>query len=193
MTVLTVVQKDGVAAIAADTMSTQGSTKLPAGFEREGSKIIPVNGSYIACAGSSANMLVLKSLVRNHAQEFDLSSVDSIFETFRKLQKVLVEDYYVKTEEDDEYQEYESNQLEMLIADGTGIYEHGSYREVIQLQRFWATGSGYRVALGAMEALYDDSHLSAKEIAERGVQIACLFDKNCGLPLESYEVQLKTS
>ena len=193
MTTLTVVEKDGMAAIAADTMSTQGSCKLPAKFKRGGSKIIPVNGSYIASAGTSTNMLVLRSLVRNRAQEFDLSSADSIFETFRKFHKVLVDEYYVKTDADDDDQEYESNQLNILIADETGIYEQMSYREVNQYERFWATGSGFRFALGAMEASYDDPSLSAKEIAERGVQIGCLFDEGSGLPLESYEIKLNSS
>ena len=193
MTTLTVVQKDGVAAVAADTQITGGSVKCPPGFQRGGSKIVPVNGSYIAVSGSTANTLVLRSLVKNRAQEFDLSSGDSIFETFRKLHKTLVDDYYVKTEQDDDNQEYESNQLSILIAGGTGIYEQQSYREVIQFERFWATGSGYRFALGAMEALYDDASLSAVEIAEQGVRIACQFDVNSGLPIESYVVKLETS
>ena len=193
MTTLTVVQKQGVAAIAADTISTVGSLRLPAGFERGGSKIIPVDGSYIASAGSTAHGLVLKSLVRTRSEEFDLSSVDSIFETFRKLHRSLVDDYYVKTEEDDDDQEYESNQLHILVANSTGVYELGGDREVIQYERFWAIGSGNDYALGAMEALYDDPSLSAKEVAERGVQIGCQFDIYSGLPVESYEIKLTTS
>lgn len=193
MTTLTVVQKDGVAAIAADTISTQGSSKLPAGFTTGHSKIIPVNGNYIAVTGSTASNLVLRNLVKSRAKDFDLSSIDSIFETFRKLHKVFVDDFYVKTKEDDDTQEYESNQLDILIAGGTGIYQQGSYREVVQFERFWAIGSGDDFALGAMEAIYDDASLSAVEIAEQGVRIACQFDIYSGLPVDSYAVKLETS
>jgi hypothetical protein len=41
-----------------------------------------------------------------------------------------------------------------------------------------------------MEALYEDASLSTKEIAERGVQMGCMFDAGSSLPLESYEVKL---
>ena len=190
MTTLTVVQKGGVVAIAADSLSTQGSWKRPVGFTRGASKILSVNGSYIASAGWAAHMAVSQSLVRSRPEEFDLSSVDSIFETFRNLHKTLVDDYYLKTEEEDDDQPYESSQFTVLIANSTGIYEVQEYRQVIQCERSWALGSGCEFALGAMEALYEDASLSAKEIAERGVQMGCMFDAGSSLPLESYEVKL---
>ncbi len=61
---------------------------------------------------------------------------------------------------------------------------------MIQCERSWALGSGCEFALGAMEALYEDASLSTKEIAERGVQMGCMFDAGSSLPLESYEVKL---
>lgn len=193
VTTLTVVQKDGTVAIAADQMSTLGAIRRPATFKLRGSKIIPVNDSFIASAGYSAHGLVINSLAKTHAEDFDLSSADAIFDTFRKLQKTLVDDYFLKTDEDDDEQPYESNQLHILIANSTGIYELQSYREVAQIDRFWSIGSGAEFAMGAMEAIYEDGSRSAKEIAERGVEVGCLFDTGSGLPVESYEIAMKKS
>ena len=191
MSTLTVVQKNGVAAIAADQMSKKGSCKCPAAYQSRPTKIVRLEDSFIGVTGSTAHIRVVQSLVHNHANRFDLSSVDSIFETFRGLHKVLVEDYHLLTKEDDDEQPYESSQLFLLIANNTGIYEVQGYREVIKYERFWAIGCGYAFALGAMEALYGNDNLSAQQIAERGVEIACLFDEASGPPVESYTIALR--
>lgn len=190
MSVLTIVQKDGVVAIAADLLSTQGSCKVPASHKAHPGKIVQINDSFIGVTGSTAHIRVLESLASNHASEFDLSSQSAVFETLRKLHSRLVENYFLRTDEDDDDQPYDSSQLNLLIANRTGIYEVQGYREVMQYQKFWATGSGYRFSLGAMEALYEDERWSAKELAERGVEVGCLFDDSSGLPLESYTVKL---
>jgi ATP-dependent HslUV protease, peptidase subunit HslV len=191
MSTLTVVQKNGVAAIAADQMSKKGSCKCPAGYESHPSKIVRLENSFIGVVGSTAHIRVVQSLVKNHADKLDLNSVDSIFETFRGIHKLLVDDYYLLTKEDDDEQPYESSQLNLLIANSTGIYEVQGYREIMQYERFWAIGCGFRFALGAMEALYGARELSAQQIAERAVEIACLFDDASGLPVESHMIPLK--
>jgi len=191
MSTLTIVQKDGIAALAADQMTTRGSCKCPAEHKSFPSKIVRVGESWIGAAGSVAHIRVLRSLARYHADQFDLCSVDSIFETFRRLHRLLINDYYLLTKEDDDEQPYQSSHLSLLIANSTGIYEVEGYREVTQYERFWATGSGYDFAVGAMAALYDERDLSAREIAQRGVESGCRFDRGSGPPVEAYVVPLR--
>jgi ATP-dependent HslUV protease subunit HslV len=191
MSTITVVQKNGMAAIAADQMTTMGSCRCPGPYKSHPTKIIRLGDSLIGVAGSTAHIRVVQSLAKHHAKKFDFRSIDSVFETFRSIHKLLVDDYYLLTKEDDNEQPYQSSQLQLLIANRTGIYEVQGYREVIKYERFWATGSGYRFALGAMEALYSNDNLSAQQIAERGVEIACLFDDATGPPVESHTIRLR--
>jgi ATP-dependent HslUV protease subunit HslV len=190
---ITAVQKNGMVAIAADQMTTQGSCKCLGPYKSHPTKIIRLRDSFIGVAGSTAHMGVIRSLAENYARKFDLSSVSAIFESFRSIHKLLVDDYYLLTKEDDNKQPYESNQMNLLIVNSTGIYEVQGYREVIQYERFWSTGSGSDYAVGAMEAIYTNTDLSAQQVAERGVEVGCLFDDASGLPVESYAIRLRST
>lgn len=190
MSTITVVQKKGMVAMAADQMTTQGSCKCPAPYRHNPTKIIRLGDSLIGVAGSTAHQRVMESLANNHSRKFDLGSVSAIFESFRRVHRLLVDGYHLLTREDDSKQPYESSQLNLLIANRTGIYEVQGYREVIQYERFWSTGSGSDYAVGAMEALYDNGDLSAQQVAERGVEVGCQFDDASGPPVESYVIPL---
>ena len=191
MSTITIVQKDGSAAIAADLMTKMGSCKCPARHKSHPTKIVRLGDSLIGVVGSTAHIRVVQSLARNHADRMNLCSVDAIFETFRSLHKLLVDDYHLLTKEDDDEQPYESSQMNLLIANSTGIYEVQGYREVTQFERFWATGSGRDFALGAMEAVYENKDLSAQHVAEQGVEAGCTFDAGSGPPVESHVISLQ--
>jgi ATP-dependent HslUV protease subunit HslV len=190
MSTITAVQKNGMVAIAADQMTSSGSRKCLAEYRSHPTKIVHIGESLIGVAGSTAHLRVLESLARNHADKFDLNSTEAIFETFRRFHKLLVEEYYLLTEETDEAQPYQSTQMNILIANRRGLYEVQGYREVMQYEKFWATGSGEDFALGAMEVLYNTPDLTAQQIAEKGVEVGCRFDDGSGLPVESYAVEL---
>jgi len=192
MSTLVVVQKGSVAAIAADQQTgADEDTKCLAQYKAHPTKIVRVGESYVGVSGLTAHMRVLQSLARKYADRFDLSSTDSIFETFRGLHSVLVDEYYLTTDDNEDCQAYQSNHLNLLIANSSGIYEVQSYREVIKYTKFWATGSGFAFALGAMEALYDQTDMSARNIAEKGVAASCLFDRASGPPIDCFTVDLK--
>jgi len=106
-----------------------------------------------------------------------------IFSTLLSLHKEMKKTYFLDTNENED-QPVESNQLDLIIINKNGLFSAASYREVNQYHTFWAIGSGKRIALGAMHALYD-LNLSAKEIAEAGVKAASEFDDGCSLPLET--------
>lgn len=188
MTTLVVVRKNHVAAIAADSLTTFGDTRLSAEFDRTYDKIVHYKGNYIGLCGSAAHQLVFESLLAKQ-DDLDFSTKRAIFETFRKLHPILKEQHFLnpKEEEDDPY---ESTQVTALIANPNGIFGVYSMREVFEYTRFWAVGSGREFALGAMHTQYDQLN-SAEAVAEIGVNAGATFDKNSSLPLTLFTVALK--
>ena len=188
MTTLVVVRKNHAAAIAADSLTTFGDTRLSAEFDRTYDKIVRYKGNYIGLCGSAAHQLVFESLLAKH-DDLDFSTKHAIFETFRKLHPILKEQHFLnpKEEEDDPY---ESTQVTALIANPNGIFGVYSMREVFEYTRFWAVGSGREFALGAMHSQYD--HLkTAEAVAESGIDAGATFDKNSALPLTMFTLALK--
>jgi ATP-dependent protease HslVU (ClpYQ) peptidase subunit len=188
MTTLVVVRKNSAAAIAADSLTTFGDTRLSAEFDRTYDKIVDYKGTYIGLCGSAAHQLVFESLLAKH-DDLDFSTKRAIFETFRKLHPILKEQHFLnpKEEEDDPY---ESTQVTALIANPNGIFGVYSMREVFEYTRFWAIGSGREFALGAMLSQYDQLK-TAEAVAEAGINAGATFDKNSALPLTMFTVALR--
>jgi len=188
MTTLVVVRKNREAAIAADSLTTFGDTRLSAEFDSAYDKIVQYRGSYIGLCGSAAHQLVFESLLEKHV-DLDFSTKRAIFETFRKLHPILKEQHFLnpKEEEDDPY---ESTQMTALIANPNGIFGVYSMREVFEYTRFWAVGSGREFALGAMHTQYARLKAAAA-IAEIGIEAGAVFDKNSAMPMTVFTVALK--
>jgi ATP-dependent protease HslVU (ClpYQ) peptidase subunit len=180
MTTIAVVKKGGEIAIAADTLTTFGSTRVPQHYKGEHAKILKFGDNHIGICGSSAHHLAVTSLLARETS-LDLTSRQAVFETFRHLHPRLKEEYFLNPKEEDDAP-YESSQLEALIANPHGIFSIFSYREAFEYDRFWAVGSGYRYALGAMFALYERLD-SAAEIAHAGALAGCEFDTASDAPI----------
>jgi ATP-dependent HslUV protease, peptidase subunit HslV len=187
MTTIVVARKNGIAAIAADTLTTFGNIRLSAARDASHDKILQIAGSYIGVCGSAAHHLVLASLLAKRP-EAQLSSKTEIFETFRKLHPVLKEECFLNPKEDEE-DPYESSQITALIANASGIYGIYSMREVFEYTQFWAIGSGHEFALGAMQHAYT-RYEHAEEIAQAGIEAGITFDKNSAAPITLYTVAL---
>ena len=187
MTTLVVVRKGGTVAIAADSLTTFGDTRLAAVHDRAYEKIVRYQDTYIGLCGSAAHQLVFESLLAKH-DKLDFSHRAGIFETFRMLHPILKEQHFLnpKEEEDDPY---ESTQITALIANAKGIFGVYSMREVFEYTQFWAAGSGREFALGAMHALYARLR-TAEAIAKVGVDAGAEFDKNSALPFTMFTVKL---
>jgi ATP-dependent HslUV protease subunit HslV len=187
MTTLVAVRKKGEIAIAADSLTTFGDTRLSAQFDRTSDKIVRYKGTYIGLCGSAAHQLVFESLLAKHG-ELDFSTKAGIFETFRKLHPILKEQHFLnpKEEEDDPY---ESTQVTALVANEHGIFGVYSMREVFEYTRFWAVGTGREFALGAMHSQYSRLRTAAA-IAAAGIDAGATFDKNSGLPMTLYTLAL---
>lgn len=188
MTTIVAVKKDGVISIAADSQSTFGDTRLAALDDARWNKIFQHGDNYFAICGSAAHDLVLQSALKK-IKKLDFSNRAAIFESFRKLHGKLKDDFFLKTEEEED-DAYESSQMTVLIANAHGIFGVYSLREVYEFERFWAIGSGRDYAIGAMSAIYDQSN--ANEIAKVGVETGCMFDVASSLPMTTYSVEVQS-
>lgn len=180
MTTLAVVRKGNTVAIAADSLTTFGDTRLSDSFDAASDKMVRHGETVIALCGSAAHQLVYENLFSTE-KELNFNSKAEIFETFRKLHAKLKDQLYLNPKEEDE-DAYESTHITALIANPSGIYGIYSMREVFEFKKFWAAGSGREYALGAMSTMYDKLD-SAEAIARVGIEAGCLFDKNSALPM----------
>jgi ATP-dependent protease HslVU (ClpYQ) peptidase subunit len=187
MTTLVVVRKGGSVAIAADSLTTFGDTRLAAVHDRTYDKIVRFRDTYIGLCGSAAHQLVFESLLNKHG-DLDFSTKAGIFETFRKLHPILKEQHFLNPKEEDD-DPYESTQITALIANGSGIFGVYSMREVFEYTQFWAAGSGREFALGAMHSLHGRLR-TPEAVAKAGVEAGAMFDKNSALPLTLYTLPL---
>lgn len=187
MTTIVAVKKNGVVAIAADTLTTFGNTRLHASQDASHDKILKIGDSHIGVCGSAAHHLVLASLLAKSA-DVQLNSKAAIFETFRKLHPILKEECFLNPKEDED-DPYESSQITALIVNATGIYGIYSMREVFEYTQYWAIGSGHEFSLGAMHHAY--AHYdNAEDIARAGVEAGIAYDKNSAAPITLYNIEL---
>ena len=187
MTTIVAVRKNGIVAIAADTLTTFGNTRLPAAMDSSHDKILHLGDSHVGVCGSAAHHLVLANLL-SKSPDVQLNSKKAIFETFRKLHPVLKEECFLNPKEDEE-DPYESSQITALIINASGLYGIFSMREVFEYTQYWAIGSGHEFALGAMQHAYPRFD-NAVDIARAGVEAGIAFDKNSSAPITLYTVTL---
>lgn len=188
MSTLVVVKKNGIACIAADTMTCFGSNKQQATYDAHPSKILSVGESYLGLVGSAAHNIVIESLFSRKKKIPKFQSRLEVFEVFRKLHRRLKEEYFLNPKEDDN-DPYESSQMDMFIANRYGLFGIYSLREVFEYNKFWALGSGGEYALGAMYATYERFD-KASDIARVGVEAGIEFDDGSGGPINSCCVDL---
>ncbi|MBI2925619.1 MAG: hypothetical protein HYY24_07940 [Verrucomicrobia bacterium] len=191
MSTIVVVKKAGVACIAADTLTTLGNTKESARYIEQPTKIVKVGESYIASVGHASWELVLRSYFSDRKRKRDFHSTLAIFETVREMHRFLKEKYYLNPEAEKDA-DFESSQLDALIANAHGIFGLYSLRSVQAYTRFYARGTGAHYALGAMFAAYDDNTKDAEAVARLGLAAAAEFDDVTALPLDLFTLRLKS-
>jgi len=189
MSVITIVKTKKEICIAADGQVTFGSTKIAGTHITHSDKLYQVNNSVIGIVGWSAVAMILEHLISTKPEIFKLNSRLEIYDTLLKLQTILKENYFIETGDDDDERPVQTNHLHALIANKNGIFSVESYREVMEFSDYWAAGSGYSFAIGAMHALYT-TDFSARQIAEAGVQAAIEYNDGCGLPITSKSIML---
>jgi ATP-dependent protease HslVU (ClpYQ) peptidase subunit len=189
MSTIVVVRKDGTAVIGADTLTKLGYTCESAEYIRHHSKIIKVGQNFIGVVGHASGGLVMASYFSSLKTKVTWDSQQSIFEMARTMHTSLKDDYFLNPTEDTD-DPFESSQFSCLIANQHGIFGLYALRSVQEYTKFYAFGSGYKFALGAMHAVYN-SKMTASQIAKAGLSAAAEFDDATGSPLEIKTVQLK--
>ena len=190
MSTISVVKKDGVIAIASESLTSFGSVKLDGDFAANSRKIIQWGDSYVGMVGSVAMHMVFEDLISTSKKAPKFDSVEKVFSYFNKLHDKLKKKYHINPEEDKD-DPVESSQYEIVICNQYGIFGVHSLREVYDLQKFWAYGSGGEFALGAMNALYYERGKSARQIAIAGVEAGVQFDNGSGGEVVVHTVKLK--
>lgn len=188
MSTITVVKKDGFAAIAADSLTTWSSSKESANHVVNHQKILRLGEDFLGFTGSSSVILALRYHFSDASNEAYLDSVLDIFRTWTVLHEKLKNTYFLRPVEDED-DSVESMRINVLIANPYGIFSVGGHRDVQEFSRFYSHGAGNEYATGAMFAAYD-SQRSALEIARLGVEAAAEFDDATGLPVLSHEIRL---
>lgn len=189
MSTVVVVRKNGVACIAADSLTSYGDLKLSSTYDLYSEKIQSFDGTHLSIVGSAAHTLVIEALLKGEEFFPDFSSREEIFKTFSNVHRELKENYFLNTKDEDD-DPYESSHIDSLAINEHGIFGIYAMREVYEYSRFWATGSGSPYALGAMHAVYE-RYDSAETIAEAGVMAGAEFDNASSMPLTMRSIKLK--
>ena len=189
MSVITIVKKGGLVAMAADTQTSSCSRKFTAQMKVGSSKIMRFGDSLLGFVGYSAHGIVFGDLIRKHAGALDFAGRTAIFETAFRVHEILKENYHLRTSEGDSDQPYDSSQLMFAVANPYGIFVVESYREVFEYAEYNAIGSGASYALGARHALYHQDGSNAEFVAREGAITSATFDIYCGEPVESFAVE----
>ena len=135
MSTIVAVKKNGIACIAADTLTTFGDLKQSSEFDDTHDKIHQYKDNYFGLVGSAAHHIVIKSILEKNGDELNFENQYEIFESFRKLHPILKDNYYLNPK-DDEDDPYESSRIDTLIVNPNGIFAVYSLREVFEYSRF---------------------------------------------------------
>ncbi len=191
MSTVVVVRKNGIACIAADSLTSYGDLKLSADFDPHSEKIQTFDDTHLAIVGSAAHTLVIEDLLNQDEFFPDFSGRTAIFKTFTNVHSELKEKFFLNSKDEDD-DPYESSHIDALAINKHGIFGIYAMREVYEYSRFWATGSGSPYALGAMQAVYD-RYDSVESIAEAGVLAGATFDNASSMPMTQRVVTLQES
>jgi ATP-dependent protease HslVU (ClpYQ) peptidase subunit len=190
MSIIVVVKKAGKAVIAADTAYSFGSICIKNSYIANRDKIQQFKDSFVGTVGATAHQNVLEHLFEKHKAKLSFNGRKEIFQTYLRIHPILKEEYFLNTSEGNDDDDYESSQIDGLIANPNGIFGMFSWREVYEFERFWAMGSGRDYALGALFSNYDVFD-EPEQIAEIAIKAACEFDDGCSLPLTIHSVILE--
>lgn len=189
MSVIVAVEKNNRVAIAADSLYTAGSMKVPPEHKVNHHKLYKWGPCWLGLIGWGAMGNIAETLIRDYPEALNDYSRQGLFDAMRGLHQVLKEDFFIEVHED-KSQPVESSQIDALLISPGGILGLSSYRNVNEYSRFWAIGAGREYALGAMHATYDRLK-DPVAIARHGVNAAIAFDNSCGGPVHAHAMRKK--
>lgn len=189
MSIVAAVQKDGLVALAADTLSTFGSFRVTSA-NHQAQKIRPIGDAWLAATGWGLYEDILEDFLSHH-RKISLHDKPAIFSFFLTLWEDLHKRYPFVNDQCDKRDDTPFGDLDasFIVANADGIYAVASDMSITKFHQYYAIGSGGNFALGALHVLYDQP-LSAEEIARRAVETAIAFNVDCGGQVEVRTVEL---
>lgn len=191
MTAIVVVKKNNKVCIAADTAVSVNGVTETASINKHHDKIFQYKDNYFAYAGNAHSYMMVKLAIEQFGDNWKFNNIDNIYKSLLELHRTLKDHFFAKTDTADQNQSVEDSHLNYLLANPSGIYQFYGDRYVGEISTYWSCGSGSRLALGAMDALYDISD-DPVAIAKAGIHAACKFDQFCELPLTHYCCELES-
>jgi ATP-dependent HslUV protease, peptidase subunit HslV len=189
MTTIAVVKKNGIVAIAADTLITFGNTKESAEYVVNHQKIVSYKNNFLAVSGSSSVQIALEDYLIKSKKAVKFGTITEIYRFGLLFHKELKDNHFLRPDDDDD--DFETFRGDIVIANPFGIFGLSSYRYVQEYSKFYTSGSGSEFASGAIFAIYNDAAKTAEDIAKLGVTAGAEFDDGTGLPVNCYTVKLK--
>lgn len=187
MSTIVVVRKNGTAVIAADTLTTCGSTKESAEYVVNHEKILRYRDNYLGVSGSASLQIAVQCCLDQMKKRVSFAKVADIYNFGLMLHAELKEKHFLRAEDDEDFETFRGD---ILIANRHGIFGLSSYRYVQEYSKFYANGSGGDYALGAMYAVYGDDSKTAADIALTGVRAGTEFDDGSAAPVQHFSVEI---
>ncbi len=190
MTTITIVKRKGQVIMAADSLTTWGDTCEDAQTVINHDKIYRYQDNLFGFIGSSSWNLLFQHYLKSLKEQPLFDTPETIFSFCLDFHRALKEDYFINPN-DNEDNSFESSQFLFLIANKHGIFGIDSWRSVQEYRNYYAYGSGYKFAVGAMHALWDKID-DPSGIAIAGIEAAARFDRNTGLPYSIEKIDLES-
>ena len=188
MTTLVMVEKDGEACIAAESLTSYGMMQLSAKYVENHEKILRVGDAYLGFVGWSVNQTVMESVLASGLPLPEVRRDLDLFEFARKLHKKLKKEYFLNPRERGHLWEW--SPMVLFLVNCHGLFALYGDRCVEHNRRFAAVGSGSEYALGAMYAAYD-LDLPVEDVARIGVEAGTEFDESSQGPITLKKVKLE--
>jgi ATP-dependent HslUV protease, peptidase subunit HslV len=189
MSTLVMVKRGADACIAAETLTSWGPMKQPAGYLSSPEKVLSVGDAYVGVVGWAVVQTVLQSAFANGCALPDVRTELELFEYARALHRTLKEEYFLNAA-GDRGDPFESSQLTVFVLNRFGLFGLYSLRSVQRYERFAAVGSGAHFALGAMYAAYELG-LPVEDVARLGVEAGIEFDDASAGPITIKKLKLE--
>ena len=188
MTTVAVCRKNGVAAIGADTLIKDNYTNVRAEYLRHSSKLIPIGENVFAPLGSGTWPLLLETYFAGLEEMPPLGNEIEIYHAMLGLHEAAAEHHHLN-DSGGEDEDFNLLKMSCLLANPHGVFAIYRDHSVSDFAKFYAFGSGYKFAVGAMRVVYEQSDDPA-EIVRAGLDAAADFDEDTGAPIEVVTIQL---
>jgi ATP-dependent HslUV protease, peptidase subunit HslV len=187
MSIVVAVQKKGRVALAADTQTSFGDTKVTVDNLRA-RKITKVGSAYVGKTGWGIYENIFADFLKSKRPP-DLSDEHAIYAFFLRLWRELREKYgFVNEQCHEKDSPFVDLDATFLVVNRNGIFHIASDMSVTRFGQYYAIGAGGDFALGALSVLYEESH-DAASVARKAAETTTRHKLYCGGDIDLVEIR----